>query len=873
MIHTVDNFSVAGAHGMKIAGMDFDVSTIDQPASLTVTFVDENNHFVEPTLSYSNSSLVRIGGISLNMYPVAFTRNSESNGESSVQVKYIDGSFILDQYFVGLKTKHHEYRGTRHIQNNGLAAGALNWDANPTTPFGSVHKNAIILGDYTDPCRDLETLFVEDPCIPCSNEGSTQEEIDARRFDCNKKRNLQIFDVQYSFRDLLQGMTSKGITYSIQADFDERYKRSYWGPLRDVLKSWCSDFGISFIYSPSGNGYIYFYDLSSGVAINNGGLDTSCRTKNFNVTKSIQHTFSRGMIAHYGQAGYFKDFRCNSNYGTLLNCRPLTLLDLVGKQSWGQGTVLYDQLQNQAGSFKVMEMTCLLSSYSPIVRNAVVWFDLYGIKTARDAQAKVTSASNTSNIPGLGITSGGYDPADDGTSKTSLPLLRKTIKSVVAQNATTMEESDSNFRLVHSELSEVVQKAVKDFNKDGYSCYFFVARQYEETLRNLIEWESTIGQDFLGKYFIRKFSSLKNGAPNFTCGGSDSAKYYKQGTDAIDFGHLYSYPNSSSYVDELSKANGQASDNFVLISRGANPVPSRGQSDEMKELIEACEKFYPRPIGRLLDLLPNGKSSLFKNVGSNGSSVNSAEWTEHDVLYFAVEATGLNTSSMNYSDHPLEESFYTQPAGFQTPIRLGLRSTQSRVFSVANTWFWFPPLACVGQSGGYVTSYSTADDTTQGSSLIPKSEAVSVNIPPVNNVASLQVNFKEFGNDTLFDYYKDSNLASCVPNTTVIKSKMDDYCEQMAVKNDQEHREENYEIDGLPEENHTVLQGLSSLSVRVGGEGVSSFLKFSDFMENRVEKSETFQEYQYIEKQGPFLSFNRAANAIPMPNATNPQVT
>lgn len=854
---------------MKIAALDYRAQSINQAGEVNVSFIEEDNNLFNPTLSYTTPTTIRIGSINLRMFPVFFERNRSSNSENILRVKYIDGSFLMDQYYVGLKSKHHEYRDNQTISKGGLTFGSMNYNANPRSPFGSIPSNFILVGNYIDPCRDFSKSSISDPCNPCPT-AQDNNQIQERAIDCLKRRSMEILDVEYTFSDLLSAIRSRGINISVNPSFNNSYKAAYIGSLRSVLQSWCSDFGFSFVFDGSaGRGRIYVYDLSSGININLKGLKSDCSVINFSEGRSIEHTFSKAIVAHYAMEGQSRDHDCESSYGQRLACRPLTLRDLVGKAPWRSGQPIYSDNQVNFQAFDVMEMCCLLSSYNPRLREAVVWFDLYGLRSIEDVKGMINAQSEVSKVSGISLRAGGYKAykEDFDKNKFTMPLLQMTPKAIASEKPESSGGQQVIFNSILSQLDDGVKADINRMRSKGYKAYFFVASQNADTLQSITDWETEIGQNFLGKYFIRKFNSTIKISPSFVAAGGDSAQFYKQGVDKLDFSYTFPYNNAGSYISELNdKKSGVVEDSFVLVTRSPTPIPPRGEGDEMSATIQTATDILPTRIGYVTQVLGSSWSGLQNKLNSS-SSTNLQTWDSKlgigDFLYVGYEVpSGLNTSSISVKSHPDEKKFFYNSDEYATPITLGLRSLQARSFKSAGITFWFPPQSTVREAesgsrgdnyntpfgGGYLVYYKTQAKSTVPI-FVPKSEIVTSSVPDASNVGALEVNYKEFNNATLNDYGLSNG--SCVPNYNQIKKVMNNYCSQMSAVQSSQHEFYTFEIDGTPTQSYDILDGLESFDVSFGGEGTKTVLTFSDYKNNKVEKSETFQEFLYEQSYRP----------------------
>ena len=185
---------------------------------------DKNTKIDLPEKNLTTSYRLKIGDITIPS--VFFIEHSKtiSATENTISCTFVDGSFILDKYYVGLTNRHYvvqessaSYMASAYCtdcnSNLYLKSGLVQRNAVSQSP-NLVIGNLIIVG---------EEEFVEQAC--------------------------DVPDVKYSFSDLMAAMNNiPNFKYSNIKDISAVYKTSYTGTLREVLSNWCSDFGFSFYW-------------------------------------------------------------------------------------------------------------------------------------------------------------------------------------------------------------------------------------------------------------------------------------------------------------------------------------------------------------------------------------------------------------------------------------------------------------------------------------------------------------------------------------------------------------------------------------------------------------------------------------------------
>ncbi len=360
-IHTIDDVKVNGrnqAFGGFIYAVDYGAGLLDKPSEITVNFVSQNGQYLEPELSVTKPYRITIGNIiNDNFFAVSRTFVKGSNGRT-LEVVFKDGSILLDRIWVGLNKKM--------------------GDATTNVP------GLIIVGREIHPCdvnedgvfdqADVAELVWQgqDPCeLRCPNESSLVEPVIN---NCIEREILEVFDVKYSFKDLLDALArqvdvskffqARTVTYPVEADkevgtesvsvilpgveinknlppfnsikinyrpknLNEFYLAAYTGTLREVLRNWCADFGWSFFWE---NGGLSFIDTKERPQIQS--FD-STSIESLTDTKTLEGTVSRGFISHYAHQGVTAQKDCSQTRPLLLRC--LTLRDLFGdfyKPAW-----------------------------------------------------------------------------------------------------------------------------------------------------------------------------------------------------------------------------------------------------------------------------------------------------------------------------------------------------------------------------------------------------------------------------------------------------------------------------------------------------------------------------------------------------------
>jgi hypothetical protein len=222
---TIGNYQPGQFAGGYIYSLQLNQGYAESVNQIKIDIIyDKNTKINLPEKNLTTSYRLKIGDITIPS--VFFIEHSKtiSATENTISCTFVDGSFILDRYYVGLTNRHYV------VQENfaSYMASAYCTDCNSNLYLKSavVQRNAVsqspnlVIGNLI---VVGEEEFVEQAC--------------------------DVPDVKYSFTDLMNAMNQiPNFKYSNFKDISAVYKTSYTGTLREVLSNWCSDFGFSFYW-------------------------------------------------------------------------------------------------------------------------------------------------------------------------------------------------------------------------------------------------------------------------------------------------------------------------------------------------------------------------------------------------------------------------------------------------------------------------------------------------------------------------------------------------------------------------------------------------------------------------------------------------
>jgi hypothetical protein len=537
--------------GDFFGGMPYDANWSfnggNSPSKLVVSVVNESGEYSDPqtALGFEQTEKITIGDFTFNGYLVSYQFKNTPD-KRILELSYVDKSLDLDRYFVGLNNRW----GKKDEENKAT--------------------NLILVGKAYHPCDqdlDSEVEYEEvegqvDPCDPCP-----EMPPDKYENSCSETLSeFNIFEVYYTFNELINAIKDK-FTCSFEVDDYVNYKSNHIGPLRSVLDSWCSDLGLAFFWDPIDNELIFIsrdqkIDIPSRSTLEN--IDDLI---DLEYGGSIENTFSQGVIGYFGRQGDVQPYTCEKS--TLENLRCLTLGALAEDGSFnsgdgesGGGAEFQDDLK-EAKDYQAKEIAVALSYYSSEMRDAILWFNHYGIYKADDLKKYLKS-----EVDGSGASEGKLPPR-------TLSFFGN-MEILATYGADSENEDDrSNFTRIDFILTaneretlnlQISGPETKGTNeKPNY--YFFVARCNEDLYEKEKARERELADGFMGKFWIKDFETTIPNASNskteVTVEGPDGngAWYYKnsqlKSLNIFDFGH-----EEGSYISTLDNETLKAEDEY-----------------------------------------------------------------------------------------------------------------------------------------------------------------------------------------------------------------------------------------------------------------------------------------------------------------------
>lgn len=747
----------------------------ENPARVNVKFVNESGNYIPPEIG--ESATVQIGNFFSFNGIVVKTVEEDSVSGSFLEVEISDRSLILDQYYVGLSGKH-----------------GMGFD----TIANGFSNRVILLGQQIDPCEGQ--IQVQDNCSPCLDEDGNAVN---QYIDCVRNKEIKILDVNYSFSELLSMISNIGIPVITPGIPNDNYRAQHTGILREVLSSWCEDYGWSF-YWDSETDSLNFIDRKIGISINDSGIENGCVVESKRVEKNVDNLNVKGSISYFGIDGEIQDYRCKDNgeweYAKELLLKPLTLEDvLVGKT----GQIDSFVRDNYKASYHVEKMIAL-SIYSQYARDLYALYNIYGIDTAQDLEDLVTANPNL-RLSLLGNLNPRLICHKDSGSEIQKAIYNKYFQKGSPFTPFSNEQIDTMVEM---------------------GAYIVVGTFDEAVREKFINFETALAENCMGRFWYRYFNAdLVNGFDYSAPDGN--LNYYKRGA-AIQFDFLNALPRNmsslSSFLDEIQEGKGRAIDNFVVLERNQSWIPSPRADDGVVRFAADCESKSMF-----------GKDNTVSDVGLVRSLIQDNEvvmifYPKGPLNIFEIDPTGLSSTKINILEVENKDVPYSM---YGKKGQYGLRSISTKGFHITTNNASFEIIYPVQSGfspgvnyGGYTVlgrgTHISPD--MAGKVLIPKVEVVRTNVPNLDNPAKkLQISYKNLTDQRLSVLGPD-----CKYNINNVINVLEEEAKSLSSPSIDAQKTITYNLYGIPNVKKGIRDGLISFSIGVGSNGTSSTLVFSN---------------------------------------------
>ena len=528
---TIDTVTVNGSNKYLrgyIYDVNFQPSIGKEPSRLSVSVINEDGVYSTPVLTVLQPSQIKIGTINLNMYPIKYSKKESSQGKI-LEIEFIDGSFVLEKIYVGLIKKFWPIPNKNIVTKNGRTI------ANYYQPY-TINNNFIILGRELHPCdvnKDGELNYDElntavDPCDPCPNCPTDKY---SKEEKCDKLSYQKVFDVAYTFFELLDGITAivgnAGINLTVEKpdlpeDKIKKFLKSYTGSLKQVLDQWCGDLKLAAIFDPVEN-KLFFKDLTADVKLNETAINAIVDNSNIkilskDIEESMDNTVSFGSISLYERNGQTKPYTCEKSQSFVL---PIVSdFDIQGarkrKVYAAQGRVDVDWRDDTTSA--------ILATYSEEMREAFWMRYIYGITDstqARNMKQKFELGKGSANR-----STGFFEGIEKKMPEMGNLTIIQVIENTGFLKPSDIEKLSTEDKLACQQYDYLTSRISDDITRNQFiknKGYYVIAYHEKELYDKRIDFEKKVFETF-GRFYVREgFVKL--------CGITGDAATIRQNTD------------------------------------------------------------------------------------------------------------------------------------------------------------------------------------------------------------------------------------------------------------------------------------------------------------------------------------------------------
>lgn len=826
MIADIPKVKISGIH-YPVYAVDFSWGGADGKSELVVDFVNASGDYILPQRQTETSTKIEIGDfLEFNGFPVKTIETFSEQG-NTIQVKYVDTSILLDHIYVGLNGLHGKSKKRTLVSENSIQTTI------PTPSVSGTFNNIVLVGNYVDPCESITDDYL-DPCNPCqsrSDAESLSTENANKRVNCVQERSVKILDITYNFNELIQALGSAGIKFKNIPVVKDSYYSRQTGTAREVLKYWCDELGLTFFWDQDS---VVFVDLKTGITINDTNFYTSCSLNSRSVERSIENNTYSGNIYYFGGEGKIETYDCSSDNIYRMSMIPITLKDIfwsqlssgaVGLSSYISKYYTYkdspDNRYTDKDSIQGIQLACLLSKYSPHIRDLVLLYHFYGITTIdSDIEGKRFPLLGIKKI--ISVQKLDEAGADNGAKRLFFNGLDPKLKEFVNEN--------------HGKILKI------EYNEAWHTKF--------------TEFEKGLADNFIGRYWIRFFSNgnrYKADAPD------GSVQYYVAGSPSVlpfmdlipesvrgESLFLRNVINNSKSLDvkgtsgnETSSSDaGMLENSFLLLDRQPNWEPAEN-SESIKKFDDEYGKFSPFYINPFRSEV-KGKTEDALNI----SEVFILAYDQPDSFQVVI------SDDIQY--HPIEtdnKNIRSEQAGFNSYY--GLRSSVCKKYSLVTKVtngitggessnaidIYFPVQAHDGfgiDYSGYNIFLTASSTTINNKSILEKKEIILGDCPPklsiggssIRDTVGVDINFKDL-TSFVMDIITGSN-GICGYSENIINGIIDEFKIKTVRQRKVESVSKRYSIKGLPTRKMYLSDGVSSFNIRYGDDGLSTDIVFNN---------------------------------------------
>ena len=469
-----------------IKALNIDIGITDNPTSINVGLVNALGQYNDQNLSYLDAYNLQLGN-SLNIWCYLISqKKSTSTDNKTTELEFVDGSHILDRIFiggVGVHTLRQEFwRDT--VAETEIPVTCPPCYANNIIQIPDPNATDLVIATSQIPTPSnkvyVPPIFTQRNLKTSNLNGIGDNSRGGYIFLGDEKfteTSCDLADVDYSFDQLVTACAKMQIDIKINDKSKtpsgvSTLRRSYWGTLREVLKSWCADFGVSFVYDYSLlKPTVREVDLSRPTLSNEidqianlakliKAGDTSL-VQQITEDKTIKGSYKNNLVTTYRRERTLRSYDKNTFYGTAYKCfQTEDVLTLEARSYRGVGA---------------FNLSCSLAKYDESIRALYLTF-LAGLRyNSGFGDGLIYRALGFEAVLPVGV---------------NLPLLKREI----------LDECLS---------TDTYNDVVDNFTANNIFDYDMIIGAYsEDVAKKHADFEKSFAEDFMGKYWYTNLDSF-----------------------------------------------------------------------------------------------------------------------------------------------------------------------------------------------------------------------------------------------------------------------------------------------------------------------------------------------------------------------------
>jgi hypothetical protein len=843
------------------------------PSTLTVSVVNSQGQYTisENNLTFASAQPVTVGSFTFNGYLVGYEID-ESAQQKILTLEYMDKSVNLEKWSIGLNDRHGQ-GGT--APKNMILLGRT---YSPCDTNLGMSASAATSGGKANPC---------DPCPNMPRAGYTNACEDAH---LSLKILPVYYTFEELFSKINQcGITPVSITLT---EAQKNYRVQHTGTLKNVLDTICGELALSYYYDPMTDTLHFVDRSQPLTIPTLTGIDKTISYKHgATISKNFSRGFigyvgMDGGIMNYEckreEYGNLEPFTIMDLYGNSTYAAQVSTYDLAtgtgGSYDDTNYKIVPEDPSSTTGHRSITDASslvyCTLLAYYPLeVRRAFIWFYILGIYNADAAVNWKTPYKlpdgTVQNQNDDGTTPSGNTIYELGNmniiqviTKKNDPLRWSTLTGVGGGG-----QSYSNSVVVPKPyMDTVLAYDIANNYTDDSSLYFIIAQCNTDLVAKQEERDSKRAKDFVGKYYYRAYEKMAVGGGtnshaelNIDAAGASCTYHprgeYIQQLPIFSFGHKptskiglivnnlaadesdntknIGTPGGGDQKNKYRSARG-----FLLLDRGdaAKFDPHESNFSDWSDVFNWYSDITPQLVGS------DGRPKILEQLsslaaGDTNLKLFTARQLKRGSSEFGVtvetsvdnpwEAANRKVRQQSYEYEDTTQNVRDFPPDGATSAAYGLTSRQSIRINMPSFKIIPPPGSAPITSATIPSFQVIIKGDSKYEKILPKVQKVFYKDAPgdFNKVAQIDYLYKEIPTE---NFEAVSNQQQCRPSDTEMKTYMDKFGGSIAVSNINPKHKANLKLLGVMPTLYNASQGLCSVQITVGDNGIYTDYTFED---------------------------------------------